>query len=74
MLSYIAADVDVLVAGRACMAAWHGKPAGAGLQDKHILALLNVMQVTVLEKQLYRPNVITVSSYRQGYMQLFTTA
>lgn len=26
MLSYIAADVDVLVAGRACMAAWHGKP------------------------------------------------
>ena len=48
-----------------------GSRAGAGLQDKHILALLNVMQVTVLEKQLYRPNVITVSSYRQGLYAAF---
>lgn len=26
MLSYIVSDVDVLVAGRSCMAVWHGKP------------------------------------------------
>lgn len=35
------------------------------------MALLNVMQVTVLEKQLYRPNVITVRSYRQGFYAAF---